>query len=184
MFIQGKFHYLLLTGSIKERGGKRNIRYGTITDSRQHCAKTTFLSSEILGHWSMTSWEFLYNWPQINPRWAKESKTWNGNRWVMLSISNCAKFIQLESPLHDNLDDILHRVFTYNACPLSPRVSSKFGLPGLRRAWSWSWKSCKVGDQRLIVIDTEHIYGWLWWILWFVKTIFWTECNYKQCMEQ
>ena len=50
MFIQEKFHYLLLTGSIKERGGKRNIRYGTITDSRQHCAKTTFLSSEILGH--------------------------------------------------------------------------------------------------------------------------------------
>ena len=61
-------------------------------------------------------------------------------------------------PLHDNFDDILHRVFTYNACPLSPRVSSKFGLPGLRRAWSWSWKSCKVGDQRLIVIDTEHIW--------------------------
>ena len=87
-------------------------------------------------------------------------------------------------PLHDNFDDISHHIFTYNACPLSHRVSSKYGLPGLRRAWSWSWKSCKVGDQRLIVIDTEHIYGWLWWILWFVKTIFWTECNYKQCMEQ
>ena len=53
MFIQGKFHYLLLTGSIKERGGKRNIRYGTITDLQQHCAKTTFLV--IRNPWSLVN---------------------------------------------------------------------------------------------------------------------------------